>query len=134
MAGLQLIRVVLNLLNLWFPITEPSQIAFFIHCDQELELGVISQLEKELKRFKRILHADFPACSEREVEDEEDQNSNREEMLKITLNTLRNMDHTHLANTLQTSKSSVEHRFPAQTLETHCPVQFSALSLFSSER
>ncbi|KAL7863851.1 hypothetical protein AOLI_G00152710 [Acnodon oligacanthus] len=68
---------------------------------KDLELKLVSLVKKELKRFKKLLSADYPACSEREEEDEEDQSSSREEVLKITLNMLRNMEQTDLANTLQ---------------------------------
>uniref|UniRef100_A0AAR2LFC8 NACHT domain-containing protein n=1 Tax=Pygocentrus nattereri TaxID=42514 RepID=A0AAR2LFC8_PYGNA len=68
---------------------------------KNLEHKLISLVKKELKRFKKLLSADYPACSEREVEGEEDQSSSRDEVLKITLNMLRNMEQTDLANTLQ---------------------------------
>ncbi|XP_053493739.1 NLR family CARD domain-containing protein 3-like [Ictalurus furcatus] len=68
---------------------------------KELEHKVISLLKNELKRFKKLLSPDYPACSEREVEDEEDQSSVREGVLKITLHFLKNMNLTDLANTLQ---------------------------------
>ncbi|KAL7863831.1 hypothetical protein AOLI_G00152510 [Acnodon oligacanthus] len=70
---------------------------------KDLELKLISLVKKELKRFKKLLSAGYPACSEREVEDEEDQSSSREEVLKITLNMLRNMEQPDLANTLQSN-------------------------------
>ncbi|XP_076836815.1 NLR family CARD domain-containing protein 3-like [Brachyhypopomus gauderio] len=69
---------------------------------KELEHKVISLVKKELKRFRKILSPDYPACSGKEVEDEEDQSSVREGALKITLHVLRNMNQTDLANTLQT--------------------------------
>ncbi|KAL7858980.1 hypothetical protein SRHO_G00141270 [Serrasalmus rhombeus] len=72
---------------------------------KNLEQKLVSLVKKELKRFKKLLSADYPACSEREVEGEEDQSSSREEVLKITLNMLRNMEQTDLANILQSSKS-----------------------------
>ncbi|KAL7858814.1 hypothetical protein AOLI_G00189160 [Acnodon oligacanthus] len=68
---------------------------------KELEHKVISLVKNELKRFVELMSLDYPACSEREVEDEEDQ-SVREGALKITLHVLRNMNQTDLANTLQT--------------------------------
>ncbi|XP_036448151.1 LOW QUALITY PROTEIN: uncharacterized protein LOC118822928 [Colossoma macropomum] len=74
---------------------------------KDLELKMISLVKKELKRFKKLLSADYPACSEREVEDEEDQSSSREGVLKITLNMLRNMKQADLANTLQSKLDSV---------------------------
>ncbi|KAM9489302.1 NLR family CARD domain-containing protein 3-like [Clarias gariepinus] len=68
---------------------------------KDLEHKVITLLKNELKRFKKLLSPDYPACTEREVEDEEDQSSVREGALKITLHVLKNMNHTDLANTLQ---------------------------------
>ncbi|KAI7813487.1 putative NACHT [Triplophysa rosa] len=49
---------------------------------------------------------DYPSCSEREEEDDEDQIRVREMFLKITLNVLKKMKQTDLADKLQTSKSS----------------------------
>ncbi|XP_036447457.1 LOW QUALITY PROTEIN: NACHT, LRR and PYD domains-containing protein 9-like [Colossoma macropomum] len=81
---------------------EKSKITSINHLDgifKDLEHKLISLVKKELKRFKKLLSADYPACSER-VEDDEDQSSSRE-VLKITLNMLRNMKQKDLANTLQ---------------------------------
>ncbi|KAK3552523.1 hypothetical protein QTP86_013248 [Hemibagrus guttatus] len=72
---------------------------------QELEHKLITLIKNELKRFRKLLSPDYPACTEREVEDEEDLHSVREGTLKITLHVLKNMNHTDLANT--TSVSSV---------------------------
>ncbi|MCJ8744063.1 hypothetical protein PDJAM_G00102070 [Pangasius djambal] len=68
---------------------------------QELEHKVITLLKNELKRFRKLLSPDYPACTKREVEVEEDLQSVREGALKITLHVLKNMNHTDLANTLQ---------------------------------
>ncbi|MCJ8736359.1 hypothetical protein PDJAM_G00257390 [Pangasius djambal] len=67
---------------------------------KELEHTVITLIKNELKRFRKLLSPDYPACTERGVEDEEDLHSVREEALKITLHVLKNMNHTDLANTL----------------------------------
>ncbi|KAK3506296.1 hypothetical protein QTP70_015953 [Hemibagrus guttatus] len=67
---------------------------------QELEHKVITLIKNELKRFRKLLSPDYPACTEREVEDEEDLHSVREGALKITLHVLKNLNHTDLANTL----------------------------------
>ncbi|KAF4085371.1 hypothetical protein AMELA_G00117590 [Ameiurus melas] len=67
---------------------------------KELEHKVITLIKNELKRFRKLLSPDYPACTEREVEDEEDLHSVREGVLKITLHVLKNMNHTDLANTL----------------------------------
>ncbi|KAF5887403.1 NACHT, LRR and PYD domains-containing protein 12-like, partial [Clarias magur] len=68
---------------------------------KELEHKVLTLMKNELKRFKKLLSPDYPACTEREVEDEEDLRSVREGALKITLHVLKNMNLTDLANTLQ---------------------------------
>ncbi|XP_053495518.1 NLR family CARD domain-containing protein 3-like [Ictalurus furcatus] len=67
---------------------------------KELEHKVITLIKNELKRFRKLLSPDYPACTEREVEDEENLHSVREGALKITLHVLKNMNHTDLANTL----------------------------------
>ncbi|XP_046704242.1 NLR family CARD domain-containing protein 3-like [Silurus meridionalis] len=85
-------------------ITEKSHLEAIF---KDLEHKVISLLQNELKRYKKLLSPDYPACSEREVEDEEDQSSVREGVLKITLHFLKNMKHTDLANTLQNKLVSV---------------------------
>ncbi|KAK3516465.1 hypothetical protein QTP70_015057 [Hemibagrus guttatus] len=54
-----------------------------------------SIFKNELKRFRKLLSPDYPACTE-----------SREGALKITLHVLKNMNHTDLANTLHNSKSS----------------------------
>ncbi|XP_076849577.1 NACHT, LRR and PYD domains-containing protein 3-like [Brachyhypopomus gauderio] len=69
---------------------------------KELEHKIISLVKNELKRFKNLLSPDYPACTERQVEDEEDQSSVREGAMNITLHVLRNMNQTDLANTLET--------------------------------
>ncbi|MCI4382208.1 hypothetical protein PGIGA_G00260870, partial [Pangasianodon gigas] len=52
---------------------------------KELEHKVITLIKNELKRFRKLLSPDYPACTEREVEDEEELHSVREGALKITL-------------------------------------------------
>ncbi|MCI4389805.1 hypothetical protein PGIGA_G00103230 [Pangasianodon gigas] len=68
---------------------------------KELEHKVITLIKYELKRFRKLLSPDYPACTEREVEDDEDLQSVREGALKITLHVLKNMNHTDLAKTVQ---------------------------------
>ncbi|KAI5611097.1 NLR family CARD domain-containing protein 3 isoform X5, partial [Silurus asotus] len=87
---------------------------------QDLEHKVISLLQNELKRYKKLLSPDYPACSEREVEDEEDQSSVREGVLKITLHFLENMKHTDLANTLQNKLVSVHQQKLKSKLREKC--------------
>ncbi|XP_053092555.1 NLR family CARD domain-containing protein 3-like [Pangasianodon hypophthalmus] len=73
---------------------------------KELEHEVITLIKNELKRFRKLLSPDYPECTEREVEDEEDLQSVREGVLKITLHVLKNMNHTDLANTLHNKSVS----------------------------
>ncbi|XP_053493531.1 protein NLRC3-like [Ictalurus furcatus] len=87
---------------------------------KELEHKVISLIKNELKRFKKLLSPDYPACSEREVEEEEDQSSVREGVLKITLHFLKNMNLTGLANTLQNKLVSVHQRELKSRLREKC--------------
>nr|XP_055062753.1 NLR family CARD domain-containing protein 3-like isoform X2 [Misgurnus anguillicaudatus]XP_055062754.1 NLR family CARD domain-containing protein 3-like isoform X2 [Misgurnus anguillicaudatus]XP_055062755.1 NLR family CARD domain-containing protein 3-like isoform X2 [Misgurnus anguillicaudatus]XP_055062756.1 NLR family CARD domain-containing protein 3-like isoform X2 [Misgurnus anguillicaudatus]XP_055062757.1 NLR family CARD domain-containing protein 3-like isoform X2 [Misgurnus anguillicauda len=68
---------------------------------QHLEDKIISLMKKELKIFKRLLSSDYPACSERDEEDE-DQIRVRDELLRITLHVLKKMNQTNLADKLQT--------------------------------
>ncbi|XP_034160151.2 NACHT, LRR and PYD domains-containing protein 12 isoform X1 [Pangasianodon hypophthalmus] len=70
---------------------------------KELEHKAIAFLKNELKRFRKILSPDYPECSERGLEDEEDQSPVRECALKITLHVLKNMKQADLANTLQSN-------------------------------
>ncbi|XP_036418010.1 LOW QUALITY PROTEIN: NACHT, LRR and PYD domains-containing protein 12-like [Colossoma macropomum] len=86
---------------------------------KELEHKVISLVKNQLKRFVKLLNLDYPACSEREVEDEENQ-SVREGALKITLHVLRTMNQTDLANTLQTKLAPSCHQKLKSILKEKC--------------
>nr|XP_055062998.1 NACHT, LRR and PYD domains-containing protein 3-like isoform X2 [Misgurnus anguillicaudatus] len=70
---------------------------------QDLEYKILSLIKKELKIFKRLLSSDYPACSERDEEEDEDQIRVREELLNITLHVLKKMNQTNLADKLQTN-------------------------------
>ncbi|XP_047661843.1 NACHT, LRR and PYD domains-containing protein 12-like [Tachysurus fulvidraco] len=61
----------------------------------------------QLDSIFKDLSPDYPACTEREVEDEEDLHSVTEGALKITLHVLKNMNHTDLANTLHNKLAPV---------------------------
>ncbi|XP_076850186.1 NACHT, LRR and PYD domains-containing protein 3-like [Brachyhypopomus gauderio] len=87
---------------------------------KELEHKIISLVKNELKRFKNLLSPDYPACTERQVEDEEDQSSVTEGALKITLHVLRNMNQTDLANTLETKLPSACYRKLKSKLRDKC--------------
>ncbi|KAI4879854.1 hypothetical protein NFI96_003998 [Prochilodus magdalenae] len=86
---------------------------------KELEDRLISLVKNQLKRFVKLLSLDYPACPEGEVGDEEDQ-SVREEALKITLHVLRKMNQTELANTLQSKLAPSSHQKLKSTLKEKC--------------
>ncbi|KAG7316233.1 hypothetical protein KOW79_019774 [Hemibagrus wyckioides] len=93
---------------------------------KELENKVITLIKNELKRFKKVLSSDYPACTEREVEDEEDLYSVRQGALKITLHVLKNMNHTDLAKTLQNKLHPV-YEFQ-QTLKSNLRKKFERIN------
>ncbi|XP_029938314.1 NLR family CARD domain-containing protein 3-like [Salarias fasciatus] len=66
-----------------------------------LEDNMVTFIKKELKKMKKLLSPDYPACSESEREDEdEEQRSSRESFLRITLDFLRRMKQEELAQRL----------------------------------
>ncbi|XP_047657768.1 NLR family CARD domain-containing protein 3-like [Tachysurus fulvidraco] len=74
---------------------------------KELEHKVITLIKNKLMTFRKLLSPDYPACTEREVKDEEDLHIVTEGAMKITLYVLKNMNHTDLANTLHNKLASV---------------------------
>ncbi|KAG7326107.1 hypothetical protein KOW79_009508 [Hemibagrus wyckioides] len=69
---------------------------------QDMEHKVIRLIKNELKRLKKLLSADYSACSDWEVEDDvQNEPSVRDGVLKITLHVLKNMNQSDLASTLQ---------------------------------
>ncbi|KAI4899127.1 hypothetical protein NFI96_025913, partial [Prochilodus magdalenae] len=86
---------------------------------KELEHRVISLVKNQLKRFAKLLSLGYPAFSEGEVEDGEDQ-SVREGALRITLHVLRNMNQTDLANTLQSKLAPSSHQKLKSNLKEKC--------------
>ncbi|XP_039648496.1 uncharacterized protein LOC120554014 [Perca fluviatilis] len=111
-------------LPLWFknqasPIAEVDQESLdvpIVHSAQQhqihmdsifmvLEENIVTFVKNELKKIQKVLSPDYPECSEsqREGEDEE-QRSNREAFMKITLHFLRRMKQDELADCLQRSK------------------------------
>ncbi|XP_078143014.1 NLR family CARD domain-containing protein 3-like isoform X2 [Centroberyx gerrardi] len=74
-----------------------------------LEENIVTFVKNEMKRFQRVLSADYPECLERQREDEEvvdgeeeeQRRSSRKAFLKITLQFLRRMKQEELADSLQ---------------------------------
>ncbi|XP_028266029.1 NLR family CARD domain-containing protein 3-like isoform X2 [Parambassis ranga] len=68
-----------------------------------LEENIVRFVKDEIKRVQKVLSQDYPECSERQGEDEEDevQWRTRELFLKITIDFLRMMEQQELAERLQ---------------------------------
>ncbi|XP_029965808.1 NLR family CARD domain-containing protein 3-like [Salarias fasciatus] len=74
---------------------------------QLLEDNMVAFMKEELKKMKKLLSPDYPACfgSEREDEDEE-QRSSRESLVRMTLDFLRRMKQEELAERLRSRTSA----------------------------
>ncbi|XP_029965809.1 NACHT, LRR and PYD domains-containing protein 12-like [Salarias fasciatus] len=74
---------------------------------QLLEDNMVAFMKEELKKMKKLLSPDYPACSEREREDEdEEQRSSRESLVRMTLDFLRRMKQEELAERLRSRTSA----------------------------
>uniref|UniRef100_A0A3Q3VYY8 NACHT domain-containing protein n=1 Tax=Mola mola TaxID=94237 RepID=A0A3Q3VYY8_MOLML len=70
----------------------------------DLEENIVTFVKTELKKLKEVLSPDYPGCSDRQSEDEEEEDqrrSSREAFLKITVHFLRRMKQENLADSLQ---------------------------------
>ncbi|XP_029966830.1 NLR family CARD domain-containing protein 3-like [Salarias fasciatus] len=72
-----------------------------------LEDNMVAFMKEELKKMKKLLSPDYPACSESEREDEdEEQRSSRESLVRMTLDFLRRMKQEELAERLWSRSSA----------------------------
>ena len=72
---------------------------------QLLEDNMVTFVKEELKKIQKVLSPDYPECLESQREDEdEEQRSSREALVKITVHFLRRMKQEELAERLQSSK------------------------------
>ena len=66
---------------------------------------MLTFVKEELKKIQKVLSPDYPECLESQREDEdEEQRSSREALVKITVHFLRRMKQEELADRLQSSK------------------------------
>ena len=66
---------------------------------------MVTFVKEELKKIQKVLSPDYPECLESQREDEdEEQRSSREALVKITVHFLRRMKQEELAERLQSSK------------------------------
>uniref|UniRef100_A0AAV2M1J0 G-protein coupled receptors family 1 profile domain-containing protein n=1 Tax=Knipowitschia caucasica TaxID=637954 RepID=A0AAV2M1J0_KNICA len=89
---------------------------------KRLKKDLSTFVQKELKKFQRLLSTDYPECLE-PVEDEE-QRSSSEALLKITLNFLRRMDQKELAERLWSRTYS---GCPQRKLKEHLQQRFECV-------
>ncbi|XP_033846548.1 NLR family CARD domain-containing protein 3-like [Periophthalmus magnuspinnatus] len=66
-----------------------------------LEEDIFTFVQKELKKLHKVLSTDYPECLEPEEDEDEEQRSSSEAVLKITLNFLRRMKQKELAERLR---------------------------------
>ncbi|XP_072235736.1 NLR family CARD domain-containing protein 3-like [Leuresthes tenuis] len=83
-----------------------------------LEDNMVTFVKEELKKIQKVLSADYPECLESQREDEdEEQRSSREALVKITVHFLRRMKQEELADRLQSKfcgrklKSALKKKF-----------------------
>ena len=68
---------------------------------------MLTFVKEELKKIHKGLSPDYPQCSESQREDEDaEQSSSREALVKITVHFLRRMKQEELAERLRRSKTS----------------------------
>ncbi|XP_072318725.1 uncharacterized protein [Eucyclogobius newberryi] len=65
-----------------------------------LEKDIFTFVQKELKKLHKVLSTDYPECLEPLKDEDEEQRSSSEAVLKITLNFLRRMKQKELAECL----------------------------------
>uniref|UniRef100_A0A672I9E4 B30.2/SPRY domain-containing protein n=1 Tax=Salarias fasciatus TaxID=181472 RepID=A0A672I9E4_SALFA len=88
---------------------------------QLLEDKMVAFMKEELKKMKKLLSPDYPASLESEREDEdEEQRSSRESLVRMTLDFLRRMKQEELAERLrrETSTTHFHLHFQCQTHST----------------
>ncbi|XP_055085672.1 NACHT, LRR and PYD domains-containing protein 3-like [Periophthalmus magnuspinnatus] len=71
-----------------------------------LEEDIITFIQKELKKLHKVLSTDYPECLEPVKDEDEEQRSSSEAVLKITLNFLRRMKQKELAERLRSRSYS----------------------------
>lgn len=71
---------------------------------QQIEKEINTLVKNELKSFKNILMGQDDYREDKDIENEEQSRTNREAVLKITVNILKRMQLNTLADLLQNSK------------------------------
>ncbi|XP_058248566.1 NACHT, LRR and PYD domains-containing protein 3-like isoform X2 [Hemibagrus wyckioides] len=89
---------------------------------KELEHKAFTLLKNELKNIQALLNSDHTSCSEREVDDDEDQSSAREGVQKILMHLLKKLNCSDLANTVQTRLDNRIHKKIKSKISEKCKI------------
>lgn len=82
----------------------PSVMKYCCTMFQQIEKEINTLVKNELKSFKNILMGQDDYREDKDIENEEQSRTNREAVLKITVNILKRMQLNTLADLLQNSK------------------------------
>ncbi|KAK7879805.1 hypothetical protein WMY93_033525 [Mugilogobius chulae] len=94
-----------------------------------LEEDIFTFVQKELKKLHKLLSTDYPECLEPLKDEDEEQRSSSEAVLKITLNFLRRMKQKELAERLRSrSYSGVCQRKLKCELQQKCECVFEGIA------
>ncbi|KAK7944753.1 hypothetical protein WMY93_000481 [Mugilogobius chulae] len=93
-----------------------------------LEEDIFTFVQKELKKLHKLLSTDYPECLEPLKDEDEEQRSSSEAVLKITLNFLRRMKQKELAERLRRSYSGVCQRKLKCELQQKCECVFEGIA------
>ncbi|KAK7930432.1 hypothetical protein WMY93_006827 [Mugilogobius chulae] len=94
-----------------------------------LEDDIFTFVQKELKKLQKVLSTDYPECLEPVEDEDEEQRSSSEAVLKITLNFLRRMKQKDLAERLWSrSYSGVYRRKLKSELQQKCECVFEGIA------
>ncbi|KAK7877060.1 hypothetical protein WMY93_032229 [Mugilogobius chulae] len=94
-----------------------------------LEEDIFTFVQKELKKLHKLLSTDYPECLEPLKDEDEEQRSSSEAVLKITLNILRRMKQKELAERLRSrSYSGVCQRKLKCELQQKCECVFEGIA------
>ncbi|KAK7930429.1 hypothetical protein WMY93_006824 [Mugilogobius chulae] len=94
-----------------------------------LEDDIFTFVQKELKKLQKVLSTDYPECLEPVEDEDEEQRSSSEAVLKITLNFLRRMKQKDLAERLRSrSYSGVCQRKLKSELQQKCECVFEGIA------
>ncbi|KAK7930446.1 hypothetical protein WMY93_006841 [Mugilogobius chulae] len=94
-----------------------------------LEDDIFTFVQKELKKLQKVLSTDYPECLEPVEDEDEEQRSSSEAVLKITLNFLRRMKQKDLAERLWSrSYSGVYQRKLKSELQQKCECVFEGIA------